>query len=272
MNYSLLPPGKYVFSVYSENIDGVRSAKITKFSFEIKPPFWLTKWFISFAIFLLLLILYFIHRLRVNKLLAVEKLRNRVARDLHDDMGSTLSTINILSSMAKTKIGTDVAKANEYISKISDNSQRMMDAMDDIVWSIKPSNDSMTKIVARMREFATNVLEAKEIEIDFRVDDAVYDLSLNMEARRDFYLIFKEAVNNAAKYSGASCVTIVLRVEQKLLLMEVKDDGRGFDPVAADGGNGMGNMQKRADAMHAQLQITSSIGAGATVSIRIPAF
>ena len=271
VNYSLLPPGKYVFSVYSENIDGVRSAKITKFSFEIKPPFWLTKWFISFAIFLLLLILYFIHRLRVNKLLAVEKLRNRVARDLHDDMGSTLSTINILSSMAKTKIGTDVAKANEYISKISDNSQRMMDAMDDIVWSIKPSNDSMTKIVARMREFATNVLEAKDIELDFRVDEAVYDLSLNMEARRDFYLIFKEAVNNAAKYSGASCVTIVLRVEQKLLLMEVKDDGKGFDPVAADGGNGMGNMQKRADAMHAQLQIISSIGAGATVSIRIPA-
>jgi len=270
VNYNLLPPGKYVFSVYAENIDGVKSARITRFSFEIKPPFWLTKWFISFSIFLLLLVLYFIHRLRVNKLLAVEKLRNRVARDLHDDMGSTLSTINILSSMAKTKIGTDIAKANEYISKISDNSQRMMDAMDDIVWSIKPSNDSMTKIVARMREFATNVLEAKEIELDFQVDEAVYDVSLNMEARRDFYLVFKEAVNNAAKYSGANSVTLVLRVEQKYLVMQVRDDGRGFDPEVADGGNGLGNMQKRADAMHAQLHITSSIGAGATVEMRIP--
>ncbi|MFN3795459.1 MAG: two-component regulator propeller domain-containing protein [Chitinophagaceae bacterium] len=270
VNYNLLPPGKYVFSVYAENIDGVKSVNVTKFSFEIKPPFWLTKWFISFILFLFLLVLYFIHRLRVNKLLAVEKLRNRVARDLHDDMGSTLSTINILSSMAKTKIGTDIAKANEYISKISDNSQRMMDAMDDIVWSIKPSNDSMAKIVARMREFATNVLEAKDIEIDFQIDDAVYDVALNMEARRDFYLVFKEAINNAAKYSGAATVKLILNVEQRLLLMQVCDDGKGFDPALADSGNGLGNMQKRADAMHAAFKITSILGAGTTVEMRIP--
>lgn len=143
-------------------------------------------------------LLYFIHRLRINRILAVENLRNRVARDLHDDMGSTLSTINILSTMAKSKLNTDNVRASEYLGKISDNSQRMMEAMDDIVWSIKPMNDSMQKITARMREIATSVLEAKDIDLQFRSDDSTEEVKMDMEARRDFFLLFKEAINNIA--------------------------------------------------------------------------
>ena len=270
INYSLLPPGNYTFSVFCEDIDGNRSKNITQLHIYIKPPFWRTYWFISTLFFLLALGIYAVHRLRVNKLLAVEKLRNRVARDLHDDMGSTLSTINILSSMAKSRIHVDPVKTTEYLGKISDNSQRMMEAMDDIVWSIKPSNDSMQKIAARMREFATNVLEAKEIELDFRVDEAVFDVKLNMEARRDFFLIFKEAVNNAAKYSQASMVTVQIGLHNNRLVLVVEDDGIGFDPEQADGGNGMGNMQKRADAMQGRLHILSKPGGGAKVTVNIP--
>jgi ligand-binding sensor domain-containing protein/two-component sensor histidine kinase len=269
INFSLLPPGHYTFNVYCEDIDGTRSKNITQLIIHIKPPFWRTYWFISSFLFALLLCAYFIHRLRVNKLLAVEKLRNRVARDLHDDMGSTLSTINILSSMAKSKINVDPVRTTEYLGKISDNSQRMMDAMDDIVWSIKPSNDSMQKIAARMREFAINVLEAKEIEMDFRIDESVFDVKLNMEARRDFFLVFKEAVNNAAKYSKASMVTIQLGVHNKRLILLVEDDGIGFDPESADNGNGMNNMQKRADAMNGRLQVTSG-ERGTQLTLNIP--
>jgi streptogramin lyase len=162
VNYSHLPPGKYVFNVYSVNSEGLRSEKVTQFAFQIQPPFWKTNIFIALMIASIAALIYLIHKLRINRILAVQQLRNRVARDLHDDMGSTLSTINILSSMAKSKINTDTPKATEFITKISDNSQRMMEAMDDIVWSIKPSNDSMEKITARMREFATNVPGSKE--------------------------------------------------------------------------------------------------------------
>ncbi|MEO8174037.1 MAG: triple tyrosine motif-containing protein, partial [Sediminibacterium sp.] len=270
INFSLLPPGHYTFSVFCEDIDGTRSKNITQLAIYIKPPFWRTYWFFSFLLFVILLGSYFIHRLRVNKLLAVEKLRTRVARDLHDDMGSTLSTINILSSMAKGKINVDPVRTTEYLGKISDNSQRMMDAMDDIVWSIKPSNDSMQKIAARMREFAISVLEAKEIEMDFRIDESVFEVKLNMEARRDFFLVFKEAVNNAAKYSKASMVTIQLGIHTKRLILVVEDDGIGFDPESADNGNGMGNMQKRADAMKGRLQVTSSEAKGTQVTLNIP--
>jgi ligand-binding sensor domain-containing protein/two-component sensor histidine kinase len=269
VNYALLPPGKYTFQVYCENIEGIRSKHITSIQIYIKPPFWRTWWFFSTLLFGIALIIYAIHTMRVNRILAVEKIRNRVARDLHDDMGSTLSTINILSAMAKSKIATDAVKTTEYLGKISDNSQRMMEAMDDIVWSIKPSNDSMQKITARMREFATNVLEAKDINLLFDIDETVFDVKLDMEARRDFFLIFKEAVNNAAKYSKADVVTVTIQVVQKELRLMVKDNGIGFDTAKADNGNGMGNMQKRADNINGKLVLLSSLGKGTEVRLSI---
>lgn len=269
INYSLLPPGKYTFKIFCENIEGWRSHKTTELNIDIKPQFWRTWWFFSLLLFLAALLTYEVHKLRVNKLLAVEALRSRVARDLHDDMGSTLSTISILSSMAKSKIDEDAVKTNEYLIKISEYSERMMDAMDDIVWSIKPSNDSMQKVTARMREFATNVLEAKEIDFDFTVDENVYDVKLNMEARRDFFLVFKEAVNNAAKYSEANKVLIQLTMQHKKLVLVVKDDGAGFDIAEADG-NGLGNMTKRADNMNGNVTIKSFKGEGTTVRLDIP--
>lgn len=269
-NYSLLPPGNYTFKVYAVNVEGIRSAGTTELRITVKPPFYRTKWFLATLVFLILLIIYFLHRERVHRLLAVEKIRNRVARDLHDDMGSTLSTINILSAMAKSKMATDPVKTAGYISKISDNSQRMMEAMDDIVWSIKPSNDTMQRITARMREFATGVLEAKDIALQFIVAEDVADVKLNMEARRDFFLIFKEALNNSAKYSKATKVIVTVSVQAKQLSFIIKDNGSGFDVAKADGGNGLGNMQKRADGMRGKLRIRSAIGEGTEVKLMVP--
>lgn len=270
VNYPLLPPGTYTFYVYCENIDGVRSRNTTSLRIVIKPPFWRSYWFMSTAIFGLLLLVYALHRLRVNQLLAVENIRTRVARDLHDDMGSTLSTINILSSMAKSKLDTDPKKTSDYIRKISENSQQMMEAMDDIVWSIKPANDSMQRITARMREFATSVLEAKDIEMDFMVQEEVYDVKLDMETRRDFFLVFKEAVNNAAKYSQATRVHISLSRENGKLVLQVKDNGVGFTVAEADSGNGLGNMQKRTESINGKLQLQSRPGEGTQVTLTLP--
>lgn len=269
VNFSLLPPGHYTFQVYCENIDGVRSKNITSFSIYIRPPFWRRWWFLTLVALALVGLLYFIHRLRINRILAVENLRNRVARDLHDDMGSTLSTINILSTMAKSKLNTDNVRASEYLGKISDNSQRMMEAMDDIVWSIKPMNDSMQKITARMREIATSVLEAKDIDLQFRTDDSIEDVKMNMEARRDFFLLFKEAINNIAKYSKASEASVHLTVHHKRMMMIIKDNGVGFDIDSADG-NGLGNMYKRAASLKGRIQIQSKPGEGTQITLNIP--
>jgi ligand-binding sensor domain-containing protein/two-component sensor histidine kinase len=269
-NYALLLPGSYTFKVMCRNADGVDSPTITMLEIEVEPPFYQTWWFISLLVLLLLGIIYMVHRLRLNRLLEMERVRTRIARDLHDDMGSTLSTINILSEMARMKVNKDTGKTAEYLTKISDNSSRMMEAMDDIVWSINPMNDSMQRITARMREFATGVLEARNIEFSFRVDDEVAELKLDMEERRDLFLVFKEAVNNLAKYSQCKNAQIELRVNKHKLQMMIRDDGIGFDPELADSGNGLNNMRKRAQSLKGKLLIESSADKGSTILLEVP--
>lgn len=266
--YSLLPPGDYQFEVRSANESGVFS-EAAFFSFEIKPSLVQTWWFKALMGLIFVGIVYLIYRMNVNRILAVVKLRSRLARDLHDDMGSTLSTINILSSMAKTKIGTDPAKSSEYISKISENSQRMMEAMDDIVWSIKPQNDTMEKLIARMREFANEALESKDILFNMEIDEKVLGMKLSMDARRDLFLIFKEGINNAAKYSKASRLFISFALERSIFIMKIKDYGVGFDLNDLDDGNGLENMQKRAANLNGTLTINSKPGEGTELILKI---
>ncbi|HEY0677122.1 MAG TPA: two-component regulator propeller domain-containing protein [Chitinophagaceae bacterium] len=269
-NFTLLPPGDYLFKVKCENGDGIPSKNITSLKIHIRPPFWRQEWFILLCIFAMAGLIYLAHRMRVQQLMQMEKVRGRIARDLHDDMGSTLSTINILSEMAKMKVDKDTQKTSEYISKISDNSNRMMEAMDDIVWSINPMNDSMQRITARMREFATGVLEAKNMEVVFRVDEKVKDIKLDMEARRDFFLIFKEAVNNVAKYSQAKHAVIDINIQSHRLIMQIQDDGMGFDVQQADSGNGLTNMKKRAESLNGTLSIESVHELGTKVRLEAP--
>jgi signal transduction histidine kinase len=142
--------------------------------------------------------------------------------------------------------------------------------MDDIVWSIKPDNDNMQRIVARMREYASSILEPKDIEIEFRIDEKIEELKLNMESRRDLFLIYKEALNNSAKYSQCTQVKVYIGTENKKLVIRITDNGIGFNVQTADSGNGLGNMQKRAEVLRGLLNIKSEEGKGTEISLIIP--
>jgi two-component sensor histidine kinase len=267
INYTLLPPGKYSFKLkYAQ--DG-RILEKTALEIMIKLPFYLSWWFILVFCAVIIGGAYFLHYLSIKRLIAVEAVRQKVSRDLHDDIGSTLSTINILSMMARSKMMEDPVKASEFMSKISDNSSRMLEAMDDIVWSINPMNDSMQKIFARMREFANQVLESKDIDVAFHFDEETYHISLNMEQRRDVFLIFKEAVNNIAKYAHATTVNIDVTLKAHKLCIVIKDNGSGFDVNTADSGNGLNNMQKRAEKLKANFKISSKKDAGTIISFEM---
>ncbi|MBC8054348.1 MAG: hypothetical protein H7Y13_14905 [Sphingobacteriaceae bacterium] len=269
-NYAYLPPGDYTFEVKSVNSQGLESSDITTLPIRIYPAFWQTWWFILLISVSVALLIYLVYRLRLNQLLQVQKIRERVARDLHDDMGSTLSTINILSEMVKLKIKSDTKSAEDYIDKISDNSVRMMESMDDIVWSIKPSNDSIQKITARMREFAAGILEPKNIEYTFMLDEKVKEITLDMEARRDLFLIFKEAINNLAKYSRATTANINFYKKDKKLILQIEDNGRGFIVKESENGNGLINMKKRSDRLKAKFSIKSEINKGTEICLELP--
>ena len=267
-NYANLQGGTYKFLIKSVNGDGI-SSKINSIDFYIRPPFWETWWFLFLLALIAAAALYVAHRTRVNRLIGMEAVRSRIARDLHDDMGSTLSTINILSEMAQMKIDNDIVSTKSYITKIGDNCSRMMEAMDDIVWSINPMNDNMQKITARMREYAANILEAKDISYSFQIDDAVKGVVLDMEARRDFFLIFKEALNNLAKYSECKRAEIKIEVYEYTMCMKIQDDGKGFIVKEADNGNGLSNMAKRAQNVNAKFNIESHPGVGTKILLEV---
>jgi two-component sensor histidine kinase len=266
VNYTLLPPGRYDFKITCNTHDPGIGNKAA-LHIVIKIPFWLSWWFIILGCMAFVGVAYYLHTQRIKRLMEVEAIRQKVSRDLHDDIGSTLSTINILSMMAKSRLAEDPVKASEYLGKISDNSSRMMEAMDDIVWSINPVNDSMQKVFVRMREFATEVLEPKEMKLHFQFAEEANHTALNMEQRRDIFLIFKEAVNNVAKYSRASEAECIVSVTNNIFLLVIKDNGVGFDVAAADKGNGLNNMQKRAEKLKAKFNITSGARSGTQVSV-----
>lgn len=270
VSFELLPPGHYTFMVRCVNSEGLSCANVTSLPIFIKPTFWQTWWFIALLVIAAAGVIYTIYRLRINRLVAVQRLREKVARDLHDDMGSTLTSINILSEMASNKINGDNAAAREYMSKISVNSSQMMDAMDDIVWSIKPDNDTMPRIVARMREYAATVLEPKDIEYAVMNDEKIKNIKLDMDRRRNLFLIFKETLNNLVKYSGASMVEIEFLVHHSRLQLIVKDNGKGFDQKLISSGNGLTNMRNRAQAMDGSLVVSSRLGKGTLVTLEIP--
>jgi hypothetical protein len=268
--FASLSPGKYTFMVKAQNADGVYSPGITTLPIIIKPAFYQTWWFIALIVFVSILPVYMIYKLRLKRLLAVHGLREKVARDLHDDMGSTLTSINILSEVAMKRLEVEPVQAGEYLKRITINSTQMMESMDDIVWSIKPENDQLNKIVARMREYTASILEPQKIDYNFENNDSHRNIKLDMENRRNLFLIFKEALNNISKYSQATFVQISLEVNERQMLLHIEDNGIGFKNNEMSSGNGLENMRKRAELLKGHISIISSPGKGTAVLVSTP--
>src|SRR6476661_5544186 len=268
--YTNLDPGSYTFRVRGADApvgSGVALRLV------VEPAWYATWWFRLLVGVALVGTGWLAYRLRVQQLLALERVRHRIARDLHDDMGSTLSSISILSQLARNHQRNErPVQAATLLEQIGDSSRRMLDSMDDIVWAINPAHDDLTGVTARMRAFASEVLEARGVELRFTTTPNIAGLRLPMEARREFFLIFKEAVNNLAKYAQAEHATVEVSYAQRQLQLLVQDDGTGFDlsAPARGGGNGLTNMRSRAAALRGQFTIDSKPGQGTRLRLRVP--
>ena len=207
---------------------------------------------------------------RTKRLIDMERMRNTIARDLHDDIGSTISSINILSKVALQQHALGDTPIGTSIQKIKDRSESIMESMSDIVWAINPQHDTIEQMILHMKEFAAEMLEPLNIKYTFKEEGNFSGLKLDVEKRKDFYLLFKEAVNNAAKYSGCRNVFIILKQELKLLHLKIEDDGVGFDEREIKNGNGLVNMRRRADSMKGSIQIDSSSGEGTRITVDVP--
>jgi signal transduction histidine kinase len=197
------------------------------------------------------------------------ELRNTISRDLHDEVGSTLSSIGFLSSMALEDVNRSKDKVHNTLNSINESAHKMLDAMNDIIWNIQPQNDALSSIVVRMRSFASELLEAKKITLSFNIADNIKHLHLALQVRHDFLLIYKEAINNIAKYSTASEVNINVEFHHPYLVLTISDNGKGFDPKKVDGGNGLKNMQVRAKKIRALYHVDTKIGKGTTIILHV---
>ena len=266
--YASLSPGEYMFEVKTIGWNG-KDGEPAAFSFNIGTPFWEQWWFIALIVVGIMMLLYAFYRYRINQLLRLQTVRNNIATDLHDDIGSSLTNISILSELSSKSIA-DPEKAQPFLQRISEEVQVSSQAMDDIIWSVNSRNDSLRETMARMRRYAAELFDNSEIDCHLQLDENTGDKKLGMEQRRDLYLIYKEALNNIHKHAGASNVWVDVVQNYSNLFMHIKDDGKGFNTATSTHRNGLKNLRSRVGKWKGQIQIESECGKGTQIEIRIP--
>ena len=221
-----------------------------------------------------------LRRSREERLLELERVRTRIATDLHDDIGSSLTQIAILGEVAHRNVKSGDGNRTEPLERIIAVSNELVDTMSDIVWAISPTRDHLSDLVHRMRRFASDVFTSRGIMLKFDAPAADGDVALGANLRREVFLIFKESVNNVAKHSGSSSARVRLHMDGDWLELEVADDGKGFDcsrddedvargATASKGGNGIPSMRKRAREIGGRFEITSTEGQGTAAILRV---
>lgn len=263
-----LPPGRYRFLLKVAGPDGNPGEVVIYTAIRIRPPFYKTAGFIICFLLLLASGLYVLYRYRVNQLLRMQQMRNTISHNLHDEIGSTLTSISILSSVSQQALEKDPEQAKEMLEKIALQSKTIQQNMSDIVWAIRSDNDKLESLLARMREYAAQTLEPLQVLTLFRVDDSLLNKALALERRKEVLLIFKEAVNNIAKHAGASEVHISLEKEDHQLKLRIRDNGK-WKGNGHSSGTGTGSMRQRAASAGGSLEIIPGEG-GTTVTLFLP--
>jgi signal transduction histidine kinase len=302
VTYANLRPGSYRFLVRAVDSEGIHSPRPAMLSFTILPPVWLRWWFLTLVTLLVLVVLYSLYRYRLahlrevnaalsdaktaeeklgrareERLAELQRVRTRIATDLHDDIGSSLTQIAILSEVAQQSIKGNGASLTPLRS-ITAVSNELVDAMSDIVWAINPEKDHLQDLIQRMRRFASDVLLAKGISLDFDAPSYAPNIPLGANTRRGVFLIFKENLANIVKHANATQVHVQFDFSPEQLTLTISDNGCGFevDKVSAGlftdqkGGQGIVSMKKRAAEMNGRFELNSKVGTGTTMRFNLP--
>ena len=266
--------GQYTLRMKASNNDGVWNEKGIQLNIQVNPPFYKTYWFFLLASCLLAGIFAGWIWLRHQQRERLQKFRDRLARDLHDEMGSTLSSIRFFSEYADREIGKDKPQVRPVLQRISQSASNLSESMQDIIWAMKTKNDHLDDIAAHMVEFGSRLLESRNVNFKTEIDEDFSGKQIQPEVRRNIYLIFKEAINNTAKYSEATEVTLHLGLKKGMIEMNIRDNGKGFDMndlPSGNGGNGLQNMRNRAREIGGHLAIESKPGEGTVVDLHVKA-
>lgn len=269
VRYTNLGGGKYKFE--ARVTTGRMPREYHSVLFEIKEDFWEKWWFWSFIIIVIVsfisLVIYFWFLYDFRQRMKVQDIRQRIAADLHDEVGANLSSITFFVELLRKKLGKSEIEVNPLLEKISRNSRESASLISDTIWALNPEYDTFEKLIEKMKSFAAEFLAARDIALAFDVVPD-YKFELSIDQRRDMFLIFKEAINNAAKHSSASLVSVIVKEEAGTLEIAVEDDGVGFDTAQTYEGNGLKNYNHRARGGETAVEIRSKPGNGTAIRIR----
>ena len=290
VNYNYIPPGNYSFQVIACNNDGIWNETGASIPFGVLPFFWQTLWFQILAWIVIVAasggLVWFDTRRRMRRKLerlewqrAVEHERARIAHDIHDDLGSHLTRISMLSESACGELDHPERAATD-LNQISDTARELTRAMDEIVWAVNPRHDTLEGLASYLEKFAQDLLATAGIRCRLDLPLQFPEWRLTAELRHNLFLAFKEALHNAVKHSAASEVHIRLVPKTAAFELAVEDNGRGFapgtvgrpsvDPGRLASGNGLENMTRRLAEIHGHCDIQSAPGQGTRVIFTIP--
>jgi signal transduction histidine kinase len=292
-----LSPGSYRFLVRAINSDGLASTQPANVSFTILSPVWRRWWFIGLVVLLItvLAVGFYFYRMsqlrhinralmdakraevdlrlaREQRLTELERVRTRIATDLHDDIGASLTQIAILSEIAQAQTGKGNGAA-ESLTKITETSNELVGTMSDIVWAINPAKDHVSDLTQRMRRFGSDVLALRSIRFHFMSSEDAAGIVVKSNLRREIFLVFKESINNIVKHAEANNVWTEVKITDGRLTMNIRDDGKGFDPADAlirDRGNGLASMRRRTVEIGGDFEIGSSPGQPTVINVSFP--
>lgn len=269
VRYTHLGGGDYTFRVIARSADGVWSAHPAVVSFSILPPMWARWWFMLGTAVLLISTIYAFYRYRLERALQLERTRSRIAMDLHDDIGSSLTRISVLSEVARKQDGGSPEMRSQTLARIGETARELVDALGDIVWSVDPKRDDLQHLIGRVVQFGQEVCEARQIMFETEIASTFDHAKLSLEQRRAVFLICKEAINNVVKHSRASRVRFVVTPARHGALVELADDGIGYAEHGETPGNGLHSMKERARRAGVSFTTESTPGAGTRIALEI---
>ncbi len=267
--YPRLAPGDYEFQVRALGIDGVASPGIAAVQFSVLRPFWQRWPFVGLVGLIMAGVACGVHKVRLARLVALERVRTRIATDLHDDIGSTLTRIAILAEGARRRTGAGAESLDAPLATIASASRDLVDSVSDIVWAVNPRHDSMRNLAHRMRRFAEETLGERDVEVTFSAPEDDLEVSLGAEMRREIYLVFKECITNIAKHAAATTTSVDIRSDRHRLRLTLADNGRGFDSGLPTHGTGLASLRRRAASLGGSLTVESAPGEGTRVTLDV---
>lgn len=269
VNYTNLFGGKYELQVKNLNVPD----RIASIKFRLDEAFWQTPWFapmiVAYGLLVVGMVLFFIRMYRLRNQTRLQQIRNEIAADLHDDVGTALSSITFLGEMARSRFEKKPEDIRPILERIMNEAREMMQTMRGVVWVINPQNDKAADFFEKVRAFAEGVLQSKKVELTFQVQDTDTQ-QMGLEEQRNLFLIFKEAIVNIAKHSEATKAAIAIKTEKSYVWIQIKDNGKGFDCRSATEGNGLRNLKNRAAQIGGNLEVQSKPGKGTQLNMVIP--